>query len=84
METVAVIVFLIYALLYIIFAIRSGSFKKSVTTSAVFGIGLLSAVHILGGFFNFIIPLNIYTLLFSAVTGLPGVTLVSLLSFIFI
>ena len=74
----------VYLLLYLIYSARTGHFRKTIFRTALIGIVLLIALHFLGEYLGFTIPLNSYTISFSAVTGLPGVVLISLLNFIFI
>ncbi len=82
MKTLIIVVAVVYLVLYVLFAARSGQFKKSIVRTALAGVGILILLHLVGGYFGFMIPLNIYTVTFSALTGLPGVILISVMDLI--
>ena len=84
MEICFWIVSIVYLIVYAVFAAKNGDFKKTIFRTALIGIVLLFCLHITGRYFGFMIPLNLYTISFSALTGLPGVVLVSLINFLFI
>ena len=79
MKSLVLVTLVIYIFFYIVFAIKSGEFKKSIMRTCFLGPLLLVGLHILGCYFGFNLPLNIFTISFSAFTGLPGVLLISLL-----
>ena len=84
MKIFFLIISFIYLFLYLILAAKTNRFKKTIFGTAVIGVALLVSVHIAGCNLGFMIPLNLYTVFFSALTGLPGVVLISLLPFVFI
>ena len=84
MKSLFLIISVIYIFFYVVFAIKSGEFKKSIMRTCFLGPLLLIGLHILGCYLGFNLPLNIFTISFSAFTGLPGVLLFSLLDFFFI
>ena len=84
MKSLFLVILVAYLFFYIVFAIKSGEFKKSVMRTCFLGPVLLIGLHILGCYLGFKLPLNIFTISFSAFTGLPGVLLIALLDFIFI
>ena len=53
--------------------VKSGNFFKSVFLSVFYGLSALFAVNFIGGFTGLHIPLNFFSLIVSAVSGLPGV-----------
>ncbi len=57
---------------FIIFK-KSGSFFKSMITSALGGIGALCTVSAASAFFPLGVGFNLYTLAFSALYSVPGV-----------
>ncbi len=83
MKVLGLSVSCVYLILFLYFSINSGNFKKSVINCVVSGVILLVMFHISGSFLGFIVPLNIYTLIFSALTGAPGVVFISLTGFLF-
>lgn len=84
MKTLAICFAVVYLFFYLYFAINSKNFKKSILQSVLFGLISLVVLHVIGGHLGFKVPLNIYTLVFSAITGLPGILLILLLGFIII
>ena len=84
MKIFFLIISFIYLFLYLILAAKTNKFKKTIFGTTVIGVALLVAVHISGCYLGFMVPLNLYTVSFSALTGLPGVVLISVLPFIFI
>ncbi len=84
MKTLLICTVCLYLILYIVFAIKSGNIKKSITQSVLVGVSTLVLIHLIGGYLEFSVPLNIYTIIFSALTGLPGVILVTLIGFIIV
>lgn len=84
MQVAGIIILSLYLILYLYFSYKSGNFKRAIASSSLWGITALAAIHIVGTTLNFSLPLNIYTLGISALTGLPGVLLITLLSFIII
>ena len=74
----------VYLICYVVFAARTGCFKKSVGISVALGLGaiiLLNATNFLTGIR---IPINWWTLGSGAAMGLPGVIALLLLRLIFI
>ena len=51
--------------------------------SALSGIAALFAADLIGGFFSFHLPINVFTGVLSALGGLPGVILLNLLTVLF-
>ena len=51
--------------------------------SAFSGIAALTAADLIGGFFEFNLPLNAFSVTLSALGGLPGVILLNILSAFF-
>ena len=78
------VILIIYLIMYLIFAKASGSFFKSIIYTAILGVVLLVAVNFIGGRFGFNCPINIYTVTFCSLLGVPGVIFLLICNLIFI
>ena len=63
----------ISAIIILSVSLKSKHFFKSVTLSALSGLGGLFAVHVLSWFTPLSLPVNLFTAGMSAVAGIPGV-----------
>ncbi len=63
---------LVGVVMFVVF-IKSGSFLKSVLTSALGGMGALCAVSAVSYFVPLTLGINLYSLVFGAIFSVPGV-----------
>ena len=63
--------------------IRSGKPLKSIVVSAAQGIVSLFALNVVSSFTGIMVSVNIFTMIFSAVLGLPGVASLMIMKVIF-
>lgn len=70
--------------MYFIFAKSSGNFFKNIFCTAILGIISLVGTNLIGGRFGFNCPINIYTISFCSLLGVPGVIFLLICNFIFI
>ncbi len=74
-------VFALYVLLKIVMAPIKWIFK--LLLNAVSGFLLLFLANLIGGFFNFSVPVNLISCLISGVFGIPGVIFLVMLKLLF-
>ena len=74
-------VFALYVLLKIVMAPIKWIFK--LLLNAVSGFVLLFLANLIGGFFNFSVPVNLISCLISGVFGIPGVIFLVMLKLLF-
>ena len=74
-------VFALYVLLKILMAPIKWIFK--LLLNAVSGFVLLFLANLIGGFFNFSVPVNLISCLISGVFGIPGVIFLVMLKLLF-
>jgi len=84
MKPLFIIISSLYIVFYLIFAYKSRNIKKTIFATSFFSILLLLLVHFVGNYFDNCVPINIYTVAFSALTGIPGVIFITVMPFIFI
>ncbi|MBQ7861050.1 MAG: pro-sigmaK processing inhibitor BofA family protein [Clostridia bacterium] len=64
---------IISAIIILAASLKSKKFLKSVILSALSGLSGLFAVHVLSWFTPLTLPVNLFTVSVSAVSGIPGV-----------
>ncbi len=74
-------VFALYVLLKIVMAPIKWIFK--LLLNAIIGFVLLFLANLIGGFFNFSVPVNLISCLISGVFGIPGVIFLVMLKLLF-
>ena len=74
-------VFALYVLLKIVMAPIKWIFK--LLLNAIIGFLLLFLANLIGGFFNFSVPVNLISCLISGVFGIPGVIFLVMLKLLF-
>ena len=74
-------VFALYVLLKIVMAPIKWIFK--LLLNALIGFVLLFLANLIGGFFNFSVPVNLISCLISGVFGIPGVIFLVMLKLLF-
>ncbi len=74
-------IFALYVLLKIVMAPIKWIFK--LLLNAVSGFMLLFLANLIGGFFNFSVPVNLISCLISGVFGIPGVIFLVMLKLLF-
>ena len=74
-------VFALYVLLKIVMAPIKWIFK--LLLNALSGFVLLFLANLIGGFFNFSVPVNLISCLISGVFGIPGVIFLVMLKLLF-
>ena len=74
-------VFALYVLLKIVMAPIKWIFK--LLLNALSGFVLLFLANLIGGFFNFSVPVNLISCLISGVFGIPGVIVLVMLKLVF-
>lgn len=77
-------ILLIYLVIYFYFAAKTKKFFKSISLVAIIGVLSLVILHLLEPIINIKLPLNIYTLSLSVLTGIPGVIFILISNFLFI
>ena len=82
MEHLLLIVLAACGLLFFIYTLKKYRFRYFLL-SAVSGIAALVAADLIGGFFEFNLPLNALSVSLGALAGLPGVILLNLLTVLF-
>lgn len=83
MKTVVLIILVIGIIAVAVAMYKSGHFIKSLFKSIVQGVFSLVAVNVIGLASGITLSLNWYTLLFSAVFGLPATITLTVFKFIF-
>lgn len=84
MNYVYLSLFLLYIILLLYFSAKTGKFLKSIILVGIVGISSLVILHLVSPYLKLTIPLNIYSLSFSALTGVPGVIFILISHMIFI
>ena len=74
-------IFALYVLLKIVMAPIKWIFK--LLLNAIIGFLLLFLANLIGGFFNFSVPVNLISCLISGVFGIPGVIFLVMLKLLF-
>lgn len=82
MEHFLLILFAVCGGILLIFAIKKCRLRH-LLLSAGSGLAALIAADLIGGFFDYNLPLNVFSVSLSALGGLPGVILLNLLSVLF-
>ena len=71
--TLLISALILSAIIILAVSLKSKKFFKSVTLSALSGLSGLFAVHVLSWFTPLTLPVNLFTVSVSAVSGIPGV-----------
>lgn len=72
------------SLVVLVTAFRRGRGLRTLCWSALSGVGALCAVALMGHFTVFTLAINAYSLLCSAVMGIPGVLLMLAVKFVWV
>lgn len=88
METLAIIFLLIAAVLsaVVVFKIAAAPIKLifKLLLNALSGFLLLLLTNLISGFFDFSVPINLFSCILSGAFGIPGVALIILIQLMFI
>ena len=69
----SIILVCMYLIILAVFAKKSGSFFRTLLLSALSGVATMAMINVLTRFTGVTLPVNMYTVLSSAVLGIPGV-----------
>ena len=81
MSTIPLMILTCLLLIFIFIYIKNKSLISGILFQIITGIGSLMCVHLIGSSLGFIIPISIFSIFFSAVMGVPGTILLSVLQF---